>query len=66
MGKLSVRCPGCGSCDTLRLKGPEALTGDCFQQRHGCRACGCRFLVFWKVDESKIYLEGGGDDEKRC
>lgn len=61
--KLAVKCPQCGGSDTIRSKGPEGLTADCYQQRHECRECGCRFLAYWTLDETKIYAgvgkEGG-------
>lgn len=62
--KLPVRCPQCGGSDTIRKKGPQALTDAFFQQRHECRECGCRFLAYWVLDERKIYAGVGKDGDE--
>ena len=56
--RLPVLCPQCGASDTVRTKGPQCLTNDFIQQRHECQRCGCRFLAYWKLDETKIYAPG--------
>ena len=63
MSKLPVKCPACGSFDTICTKGPQGLCNDCFQQRHECRECGQRFLAFWDMTgrpERKAGLSGEG------
>ena len=60
MSKLPVKCPGCGGHDTIRLKGPDGLCHDCYQQRHRCRECGQKFLTFWDCTGSRMYGQAEG------
>jgi len=61
-----IQCPNCTSMDTLRIKGPEGLCESCIMQRHQCRTCGQKFLVFWEHTSTRLYgaeprLEGADD-----
>lgn len=60
MSKLPVKCPACGSYDTICTKGPQGLCNDCFQQRHECRECGQRFLAFWDMTGCRMYGKAEG------
>ena len=53
--KMPIKCPSCGSYDTIRTKGPQELCNECFQQRHECRDCGQRFLAFWDMTGCRMY-----------
>lgn len=50
-----IPCPNCTSTDTVRIKGPQGLCESCIMQRHQCRDCGQKYLVFWEHTSTRLY-----------
>jgi hypothetical protein len=57
-------CPECGSVDTYRLNGPIYLKCEIMQQRHQCRDCGAKWLVWWSGEMLRTYA-GPGEELER-
>ena len=57
-------CPECGSANTNRLNGSLYLTTENMQQRHQCRECGAKWLVWWEGEMLRVYSKAGAPLEK--